>query len=65
MLIVKDVEATESPAPVDHISDLTAVPLFAKARRVQADPLSEIELMADEALPNAQTATMVLPAPLV
>jgi hypothetical protein len=65
MLMVKDVEATEPPAPVDHTSDLTAVPLFTWARKLQTDPLSVIELMEDEELPRAQTATMVLPLLLV
>jgi hypothetical protein len=65
MLMVKDVEATEPPAPVDHISDRTAVPLLMPARKVQVDPLSTIELMEDEVLPRAHTATMVLPFPLV
>jgi hypothetical protein len=64
-LTVKDVEATEPPALVDHISDLTAVPLFAKARKAQVDPLSVIELMEDVVLPSAHTATMVLLLPLL
>jgi hypothetical protein len=63
--MVKDVEATETPGPVDHISDLTAVPLFTNARKDQADPLSEMELMEDEVLPRAHTATIVLPLLLV
>jgi hypothetical protein len=58
--MVKDAEATEAPALVDHISDLTAVPLLTKARRAQTDPLSVIELMEDVVLPRAQTATTVL-----
>src|SRR5580658_2732731 len=61
MFIVKDVEATEPPAPVDHISDRTAVPLSMPARTVQVDPLSVIEPMEDEVPPRAHTATMVLP----
>jgi hypothetical protein len=60
--MVNEVEAAEPPAAVDHISDLTAAPLLANARRAQADPLSVIALMDDEVLPSAQTATMVLPA---
>jgi hypothetical protein len=64
ILMVKDVEATEPPAVVDHISDLTAVPLFTPAWNVQTDPLSVIELIEDVVLPKAQTATMVLPLPL-
>jgi hypothetical protein len=50
MLMVKDVEETELPAAVDHISDRTAVPLLIPARKVQADPLSVMELMEDEVL---------------
>jgi hypothetical protein len=61
MFMVNDVEATEAPALVDHISDRTAVPLLTKARNAQTDPLSAIELMEDVVLPRAQTATMVLP----
>ncbi len=61
ILIVKDVEATEPPAPVDHISDRTAVPLLTKARSAQTDPLSVMELMEEDVFPKAQTATMVLP----
>ena len=60
-LIVNDVEATEPPAPVDHISDLTAVPLLTKAWRAQIDPPSMIELMEDVVLPSEHTATIVLP----
>jgi hypothetical protein len=59
--MVNEVEATAPPALVDHISDLTAVPLFTPARNVQVDPLSVIELMEDEVFPSAQTATIVLP----
>jgi hypothetical protein len=62
--MVNKVDATEPPAVVDHISDLTAVPLFAKARKAQADPPSVIEVMDDEVLPSAHTATMVFPVPL-
>jgi hypothetical protein len=58
---VNDVEATEAPALVDHISERTAVPLLAKARRAQTDPLSVIELIEDVLFPSAQTATIVLP----
>ena len=65
MLMLKDVDATDVPALVDHISDRTAVPLFTKARNAQVDPLSVIELMEDEVLPSAHTATTVLPFPLV
>jgi hypothetical protein len=61
ILTLKDVEATEPPAVVDHISDLTAVPLFTPAWNVHTDPLSVIELMEDVVLPKAHTATMVLP----
>jgi len=61
MFMVKDVEATEPPALVDHISDLTDVPLFKPAWNVQTDPLSVIELIEDEVLARAHTATMVLP----
>ena len=63
-VIVNDVEATEPPAVVDHISDLTAVPPFTPAWNVQTDPLSVIELIDDEVLPRAHTATIVLPPPL-
>jgi len=59
--MLTDVDATEPPALVDHISVLTAVPLLTKARKAQTDPLSVIELMEDVVLPRAQTATMVLP----
>ena len=62
--MVKEVEATEPPALVDHISDLTAVPLFTPAWNVQTDPLSVIELTEDEVLPRAHTATIVLALPL-
>ena len=41
--MVNDVEATEPPAEVDQISDLTVAPL-AKARRAQVEPLSVMEL---------------------
>jgi hypothetical protein len=61
ILMVKDVDATEALALVDHISVRTAVPLLTKARKAQTDPLSVIELMEDVVLPRAQTATMVLP----
>jgi len=65
MLMVKDVEATEPPAPVDHISDRTAVPSLMPAPKVQVDPpLSVIELMEEDVLPRAHTATTVLPLPL-
>jgi len=59
--MVNEVEATEPPAVVDHISDLTAVPLLTNARKAQADPASVIELMEDKVLAMEQTATMVLP----
>jgi hypothetical protein len=64
ILIVKDVDATEPPAAVDHISDRTAVPLLTKARDVQVDPPSVIELIEELVLPRAHTATSVLPVPL-
>jgi len=51
-LMVKDVEATEPPALVDHISDLTDVPLFTPAWNFQTDPLSVIELI-EEVLASA------------
>jgi hypothetical protein len=60
-LIVNDVEATELPALVDQISDLTDVPLAMAARRLQIDPLSVMELIDDEVLPRAHTATIVVP----
>jgi hypothetical protein len=41
--MVKDVKATEPPALVDHILDLTAVPLLTPTWNVQTDPLSVIE----------------------
>jgi hypothetical protein len=59
-LTVNEVEATEPPALVDHISDLTTVPLLTAAWKAQVDPLSVIELMEDEVFPRAHTATMVL-----
>jgi hypothetical protein len=59
--MTNDEEATDPPAAVDQISVLTAVPLFAKARMAQVDPLSVIELMEEVVLPSAQTATTVLP----
>jgi hypothetical protein len=62
--MVKDVEATEPPALVDHISDRTAVPLLMAACKVQVEPLSTIELMEDEVPPRAHTATMVFLFPL-
>src|ERR1700691_2934670 len=65
MLIVNVFDATEPPAPVDQISDLTAVPLVTYARKAQADPLSVIELIDDVVFPRAHTATMVLPLPLL
>jgi hypothetical protein len=65
MLIVNEVEATEPPAVVDQISDLTAVPLFTPAWKLQLDPLSVIEPMNDEAPHRAHTATMVLLLPLL
>ena len=58
--MVNDVEATEPPALVDHVSVLTAVPLVAKARKLHVDPPSVIELMEDVVFPRAQTATTVL-----
>jgi len=61
MLMVKEVEVTEAPAAVDQISDLTAAPLLENACKLQTDPLSVIELMEDEVLPKAHTATTVLP----
>jgi hypothetical protein len=60
-LIVNDVEATEPPALVDQISDLTDVPLAMAARRLQIDPPSVMEVIDDEVLPRAHTATSVLP----
>jgi hypothetical protein len=60
MLTVNEEEATEPPAGVDQISDLTAVPLLTKPRKAQADPPSVIELMEDDVLPRAHTATTVL-----
>jgi hypothetical protein len=66
MLIVRDVDAIEPPAPVDQISDLTAVPLLTKARKLQTDPpLSLIELMEEDVIPRAQAATNVFPVLLV
>jgi hypothetical protein len=64
--IVNDVEAREPPALADQISDLTKVPLFEPAWNLQTvPPVSVIELMEEVVLPRAQTATMVLPLPLV
>ncbi len=60
MFMPNDFEATEPLAPVVQISDRTPVPLT-KARKVQVDPLSVIELIEDEVLPRAQVTTTVLP----
>ena len=61
MLTLNDVEATEPPALVDHISDRTAVPLVANVRKVHFDPPSVIELIEDVVFPRAHVATTVLP----
>src|SRR5580698_4506512 len=61
---VNEVEATDPPAVVDQISDLTAVPLSTNACRAQVEPLSVIELIEDEVFPSAQVATTVLPLAL-